>query len=1027
VNFSELFIRRPVLTIVTSVLILLLGIQGFLRMTVREYPEVEESVITVTTIYPGASASLMQGFITTPIAKSVLNADGVDYVTSTSTLGSSTVSVNMLLGTDPDQALVDVLAKVQQVRGQLPTDAEDPVVVKGTGQEFALMYLAVRSTTMTSEQVTEYLDRVVQPRFTTIEGVGDIQVFGGRNFAMRVWLDPVRLAARNVTAADVVTAIRSSNFLSAPGKTENELVAYSIATQTTLQTPESFGALPVRTDGDELVRLRDVATVSLGAESDDVKVSFNGDEGTFLAVFAAPGANALDVSDGVRAALPQIQSELPPGMQLELVYSAADNIAASIEEVFKTIAEAVIIVILVILVFLGSFRSVLVPIVTIPLSLVGVCFLLYAMGYSINLLTLLAMVLAIGLVVDDAIVVVENIHRHLERGETPMHAAIQGMREIFAPVVAMTITLAAVYAPIGFTTGLTGALFREFAVTLAGAVVISGFVAVTLSPMISARILRAHAHGGGSRFQRIVDRSFDRVSNWYGRRVSATLDYRPVTLMIVGALLGTMVYLFLNTSSELAPEEDIGFMFSIVNAPAYATSDYTQLFTQAVAESTEGVPEVNTRFSVVGFGGANQAFAGFGLVPWAERDRSQAEIQAEVQNALNGVSGVQAFVFAPPTLPGSGGGLPIGYVVRSTGESAQVFEVAEEIKNRAQASGRFIVVQNSLAFTQPQAVVTVDRDRAAALGVSVSEIGTTLTTLVGGGSISQFDRESRSYDVITQVDRAQRFNPEALGDYYVRSATGAMVPLSAVLTVTTEAAPVAIEQFNQLNSATISALPVPGVSTGDALATLRSIADEVMPGGFFEDFVGQSRLEINEGNTTLIAFGLAIIVIYLVLAAQFESFRDPLIIMMTVPLSIFGALVPLNLGVATLNIYTQVGLITLVGLITKHGILMVEFANQQRERGASKREAIVEAARVRLRPVLMTTAAMVLGVVPLIIASGAGAKARFSIGLVIAAGMSIGTLFTLFVLPMFYTFIAHRDDPRHAGAPDEHAAPMPAE
>jgi multidrug efflux pump len=851
-------------------------------------------------------------------------------------------------------------------------------------------------------------------------------VLGGREFAMRVWLDPVRLAARQVTANDVLAAIRASNFLSAPGKTENQFVAYAIQTATTLQTPESFGELPVRASGDEIIRLRDVANLAYGSENDDVRVTFNGDEGTFLGVFASPSANALDTSAAVKAELPQIQNELPPGMALELVYDGTENISSSIEEVFKTIAEAVVIVVLVILLFLGSFRSVLVPIFTIPLSLIGVCFVLYLMGYSINLLTLLAMVLAIGLVVDDAIVVVENIHRHLERGEAPMEAAIQGMREIFAPVVAMTITLAAVYAPIGFATGLTGALFREFAVTLAGAVVISGFIALTLSPMLAARVLKPHGAGAG-RFQRTVDRTFERVSDWYGRRVAATLRYRAVTMMIVTALFGTMVFLFLNTSSELAPEEDIGFMFSIVNAPAYATSDYTQLFTQDLVQSTDDVKELNVRFSVVGFGGTNTAFAGFGMVPWAERERSQAEVQAEVQGKLSGNAGVEAFVFAPPTLPGSGGGLPVQFVVRSTGEARDVFEVAEEIKNRAQASGRFIVVQNSLAFTQPQARVIIDRDRAAALGVPISEIGATLTTLVGGGAVSKFDLESRSYDVITQVAQDQRFNPENLGDFYVRSATGAMVPLSAVITVETQAAPVAIEQFNQLNSATIGAVPLPGVTTGDALAAIRGIAAEVMPAGFFEDFAGQSRLEIKEGNTTLIAFGLAVIIIYLVLAAQFESFRDPLVIMLSVPLSIFGALVPLNLGLASLNIYTQVGLITLVGLITKHGILMVEFANQQREAGMGKREAIIEAARVRLRPILMTTAAMVLGVVPLIIATGAGAAARFSIGLVIAAGMSVGTLFTLFVLPMFYTFIAHADERDRAEAGVQHGAPAPAE
>jgi multidrug efflux pump len=719
-------------------------------------------------------------------------------------------------------------------------------------------------------------------------------------------------------------------------------------------------------------------------------------------------------------------------MTIELVYDASDNIRASIEEVFKTISEAVIVVVLVILLFLGSFRSVLVPIFTIPLSLIGVCFFLYLFGYSINLLTLLAMVLAIGLVVDDAIVVVENIHRHLEEGERPINAAIHGMREIFAPVIAMTITLAAVYAPIGFTQGLTGALFREFAVTLAGAVIISGFIAVTLSPMIAARVLKAHGAGGqASRFQRTVDRTFDRVGEAYGRRVASSLNYRLLTLTIVAGISATMVFLFLNTSSELAPEEDIGFMFSIVNAPAYATANYTDMFTQDVAAATEAVPEVNVRFSVVGFGGTTQAFAGFGLTPWSERERGQAEIQQDVQTRIGNVAGVQAFVFAPPTLPGTSGGLPVQYIIRSIGDADQVFEVAEEIKNRAQASGRFIVVQNSLSFSQPQALVTIDRDRAAALGVQVSEIGMTLTALVGGGSVSKFDRESRSYDVITQVPDADRFNPESLGDYYVRSASGGMVPLSAVISTETRASPVAIEQFNQLNSATISGIPLPGVATGDALATIRGIAAEVMPSGFFEDFAGQSRLEIREGNTTLIAFGLAVVIIYLVLAAQFESFRDPLIIMLTVPLSIFGALVPLNIGLATLNIYTQVGLITLIGLITKHGILMVQFANQQRaERGLSRRDAIIEGARVRLRPILMTTGAMVLGVVPLIIASGAGAKARFSIGLVIAAGMAIGTLFTLFVLPMFYTFIARRDFPQTEREPRREIyvdRPSPAE
>ena len=690
------------------------------------------------------------------------------------------------------------------------------MVQKGTGQEFALMYLAVRSTTMNPQQVTEYLTQVMQPRFATVEGVGEVQILGGREFAMRVWLDPMRLAAREVTAGDVLTpsAPRTSSPRRARPRTSSSPTPSRPRRRCRRRNRSASSRCSAT--GDEIVRLRDVATIAYGAENDDVRVSFNGEEGVFLGVFSSPGANALDTSAAVVGTCRRSRASCRRAWSSNSSTTRRENICASIEEVFKTIAEAVVIVVLVILIFLGSFRSVLVPIFTIPLSLIGVCFILYMMGYSINLLTLLAMVLSSA----------RRRRRHRRGGEhppapreglPPMQAAIVGMREIFMPVVAMTITLAAVYAPIGFATGLTGSLFREFAVTLAGAVIISGFIAVTLSPMLAARVLKPHS-AGTSRFQRIVDTSFDRVSAWYGRRVAATLHYRAVTVMIVAALLGTMVYLFLNTSSELAPEEDIGFMFSIVNAPAYATSDYTEAFTRKVRDSTLDVPELDTRFYVVGFGGTNTAFAGFGLVPWSERERSQQEVQQEVQGKLNGVAGVQAFVFAPPTLPGSGGGLPVQYVIRSTGDADQVFEVAEEIKNRAQASGRFIIVQNSLAFTQPQARVTIDRDRAAALGVTVSEIGTTLTALVGGGSVSKFDRESRSYDVITQVERENRFNPESLGDYYVRSASGTMVPLSAVITVETQAAPVAVEQFNQLNSATISGLPLPGVATGDALA-----------------------------------------------------------------------------------------------------------------------------------------------------------------------------------------------------------------
>ncbi|HEU4987699.1 MAG TPA: efflux RND transporter permease subunit, partial [Rhizobiaceae bacterium] len=712
------------------------------------------------------------------------------------------------------------------------------------------------------------------------------------------------------------------------------------------------------------------------------------------------------------------RSTLPEGMTITSVYDATEAISASIEEVFKTIAEAVVIVVLVILLFLGSFRSVLMPIITIPLSLIGVCFFLYAMGYSINLLSLLAMVLAIGLVVDDAIVVVENIHRHIEEGLTPTQAALTGMSEIASAVVAMTITLAAVFAPLAFTGGLTGSLFREFALTLAGAVVISGIVALTITPMMSARILKADIH---SRFQSFVDRTFDNFADRYERLVRGSLKYRPVTLMIVIALVSLTGFLFMKTSSELAPEEDVGALFALITAPRYATSEYTSTYADQMRELTEDLPELRANFSIVGMEEqTNSGFSVWALKDWAERERSQKEIQQDIQGRLSNVAGVEALVFAPPSLPGAGGGLPISIVVRSTGEASQVYEVAEEIKKKAEESGRFIVVQNSLAFDAPQVRVTIDRDRAAALNIPVQDIGATLSLLVGGGAIAQFDRESNSYDIIMQVPEEYRNNPERLGDFFVRSATEDMVPLSAVVSISTNASAASIEQFNQLNSATISALPVPGVTTGQGRQLIADIAQETIPQSFFIDYSGQSRLEVTEGNTIMIAFMLAVVVIYLVLAAQFESFRDPLIIMMSVPLSIFGAIVPLNLGLGTLNIYTQVGLITLVGLITKHGILLVEFANQQREeRGLSRRDAIVASAKVRLRPILMTTAAMSLGVVPLIIATGAGAAARYSMGLVIFTGILIGTMFTLFVVPMFYTFISRKEIVHRGMLPDE--------
>ncbi|MER9120388.1 efflux RND transporter permease subunit [Mesorhizobium sp. M0954] len=1024
-SFSDLFIRRPVLSTVLACMILLLGFQGIFNLSIRQYPEVEETAITITTAYPGASADLIQGFISAPIARAVASTENIDYVTSSSRPSSSTVTVQMKLGSDPDVALNEVLSKVQSVRGDLPDETKDPVIVKGTGQQFAMMYISMQNPNMTPEQLTEYIERVVRPRISTVEGVADVQIFGAAEYSMRVWIDPIKLAARGVTAAEVLAAINESNFLSAPGDTENEYVVSSITVRSTLQTPEAFAALPLRSKDGNVVRLRDVARVELAAANTDTRVSFNGKPGIFLAIFPTPAANPLTTAAAIHKIVPTIQETLPLGMTMEIVYDSTEQISASIEEVFKTIGEAVAIVIVVILLFLGSFRSVLMPIVTIPLSLIGVCFLLFSVGYSINLLSLLAMVLAIGLVVDDAIVVVENIHRHMEEdGLSPMQAAFNGMREISSAVVAMTITLAAVFAPLAFTGGLTGALFREFAVTLAGSVVLSGVVALTITPMMSARILRSGSH---SRFQRIVDNTFGRVEHIYERLVTGSLNYRPVTLMIVLALVATTGFMFTKTASELAPEEDQGFLLSLVTAPRYATSDYTETYVNQILGLVKDLPETRAQFSAVAFGGGqtNSAFVGFAFKDWADRTRNSKEIQQDITGRLSKVAGVEAFVFAPPTLPGSGGGLPITMVVRSTGDASQVYEAAEDIKNKAQASGRFIVVQNSMTFDAPQVTVTIDRDRAAALNLPIADIGRTLTLLVGGAEVAQFDRESNSYDIIPQVPQEFRDNPEKLGEYFVRSVSGEMVPLSAVVKISTNASPAAIEQFNQLNSATISALPRPGITTGDGLQAIEDIAKQSLPDTFFIDYTGQSRQEKEQGYTIIIAFAAAVLVIYLVLAAQFESFRDPLIIMMAVPLSIFGAIVPLNVGLGTLNIYTQVGLITLIGLITKHGILLVEFANQQREmHGMRRRDAIIASARVRLRPILMTTAAMALGVVPLIISSGAGAAARYSMGLVIFTGILVGTMFTLFVVPMFYTFIASKDLPHHAEKPDPKLMPV---
>jgi multidrug efflux pump len=1061
-NFSEIFIRRPVLSIVLSLLILLMGLQGAQSLAVRQYPKIDETVIGVRTFYAGASAALIQGFITDPVSKAVASAEDVDYVTSSSSQSSSNVSVHMRLGTDPDKALTNVMTKVQSVRGTLPREAEDPVVTKGTGYNQPLLYIGFWSEKMNQQQIAEYLIRVVAPLLSTVPGVADARVIGSPSFAMRIWLDPMRLAAHNITAAEVTQAIQRSNFLSAPGKIKSELYAYAVETDTTLRTPEAFGMLPLRGQGNDVVRLRDVAKVELGPQNYDFGVRLEEGKGVFIGMFPTPAANPLDVAKGVHALFPSIKANLPPGLSAQIDYDGAAPIEASIHEVFVTMAEAVGVVILVILLFLGSARTVLIPTVTIPLSLVGVCFVLSMLGYSINLLTLLAMVLAIGLVVDDAIVVVENVHRHLALGQKPREAAIAAMKEILGPVVAMTITLAAVYAPIGFVQGLTGALFREFAFALAGAVIISGFIAVTLSPMMSARILKHEDHDRHRRaetfpaalarkrpaFARAMlalrnlvadlpeysDRSFAWLAERYQALLRSALALRGSIVLLSGLVLLTAAVLFMRTPSELAPKEDEGFAMTRIMGPRYATTPYMEDVLNRFNAAVGKLPDTQTTFSIVGgFGGPNSVFHAFVLKPWSER-RPISKIVDQIQKAAGTVPGAQIAVFPATSLPGASDGFPVQYVIRSTASFDHVYDVAQQIRAKAMQSGRFMMLENSATYDAPQVRIEVDRERAATLGVSVSDIGSTLSTLMSEGWVSRFDRDDHSYQVIPQVSQLDRYDPESMGHFYVRSHSGDMVPLSALVKIATKAGPQSIDQFNQLNAATIGGVPTPGTTLGEAIDTLRNIAHQVMPDGFFEDFTGQARLSQQEGSSLGIAFIFAVIVIYLVLAAQFESFRDPLIIMTAVPLSIFGALVPLNIGSmiflrvngASLNIYTQLGLITLVGLIAKHGILLVQFANDRRAAGVPLEEAIIESARVRLRPILMTTAAMVMGVVPLLFASGAGAAARFAIGLVIASGMAIGTCFTLFVVPVFYTYIARKDSVL-AALPAEAARPIAPE
>lgn len=1030
-HFTDIFIKRPVLATVVSLVIMLLGARAFLDLSVREYPELRNAKVTVSVAYPGASAKLMEGFVTTPLERAIASAGGIDFLTSSTGQGIATISANLKLTKDPNEALTEISAKVNKLRSQMPPGAEDPVISVASAQGTAAMYIAFYSKILNNSQITDYLDRVVQPRLASVEGIESAQIIGASRFAMRIWLKPDSLAAYGVTASEVYTALQNNNYLSALGETKGNYVKIGLRADTDLHSAEAFRQMIIKTDGNKVVRLGDVANVVLGAESYDSSARWDGDNAIFFGINVRPDANVLDVVKSVREVLPDIFSRLPEGLRGVVGYDSTVYIQDAISEVRSTLIEAIVIVIVVIFLFLGSVRSSLIPAVTVPLALVGAMFLMLLLGFTFNLLTLLAMVLAIGMVVDDAIIVLENIHRHIERGMQPMDAAIKGARELVGPVIAMTITLMSVYAPIGFLGGITGKLFTEFAFTLAGAVLISGVIALTLTPMMCSRILKP-MHGAGAEHNRLaawLDRKFDGWRKGYKKRLHGALNTVHFIAFFGVLVLASCYFLFVSTPTELAPAEDAGFAILINETDGYSSLRYLDQYTKVAEQMVLSQPAVTHTFTLngnFGGGGTNSGFTGIVLKPWSERDITTQEFVKQLRPKLNSVAGLRSTIVQPPSLPTPGQGYPVEFVLKSTASPEKLAEVGKQVIYRALDSKKFIFMASRLRVDRPEVHVLIDREKAALLGVNMRTLGADLSALLSGGFVNRFALDSRAYKVIPQVQRSDRINPEQIKQYYTRTASGDMVPLSTIVKLEHDVVPRTIEHAQQLNSNTLIGVQRPGVSLGEALTTLRSIADEVLPPGFSVDYAGGSRQFMQEGSALIYTFLFALIIIYLVLAAQFESFRDPIIMLVSVPMSISGALLVLNIfGITnnmqmtnfpgmTMNIYTQVGLITLIGVITKHGILIVEFANKLQLEGMSKREAIEEAASIRMRPVLMTTAALVVAMIPLLIATGPGAAARFCMGLVIASGMAIGTLFTLYVVPAVYLYLGRDEAKRRA-------------
>lgn len=1014
-QFTDIFIRRPVLAVSISLLMIILGLQAISKLAVREYPKMTTTVITVSTAYPGADANLIQAFVTSKLEESIAQADNIDYMSSTSAPSSSTITIKMKLNTDPAGALADVLAKVNAVKSALPNGIEDPSVSSSSGGS-GIMYISFRSKKLDSSQVTDYINRVVKPQFFTIEGVAEVQVFGAAEYALRIWLDPQKMAAQNLSAPAVMSALSANNVQTAAGNDNGYYVSYRNKVETTTTSVEQLRNLIISSNGDDLVRLRDIATVELNKESDNSRATANGAESVVLAINPTSTANPLTVAEKIRPLYESIKTQLPDSMESDILYDRTIAINSSIHEVIKTIGEATLIVLVVILMFIGSFRAILIPILAIPISLIGVLMLLQSFNFSINLMTLLALILAIGLVVDDAIVVLENVDRHIKAGETPFRAAIIGTREIAVPVISMTIALIAVYSPMALMGGITGTLFKEFALTLAGAVFISGIVALTLSPMMSSKLLKSNAQP--TWLEQKVEHTLGKVNRIYEYMLDLVMLNRKSMLAFAVVIFSTLPFLFNALSSELTPNEDKGAFIAIGNAPSSVNVDYIQNAMQPYMKNVMDTPEVSFGMSIAGAPNSNGSLNIITLKDWKERTRKQSVVMNELNAKAKSIPEVSVSAFNFPEIDTGEQGPPVSIVLKTAQDYKSLANTAEKFLNAMKASGKFIYSNLNLTYDTAQMTISVDKEKAGTYGITMQQISNTLGSFLSGATVTRVDVDGRAYKVISQVKRDDRLSPESFQNYYLTASNGQSVPLSSVISMKLETQPTSLPRFSQLNSAEISAVPMPGTSSGDAIAWLQQQANDNLPQGYTYDFKSEARQLVQEGNALTTTFILAVVIIFLVLAIQFESIRDPMVIMISVPLAVSGALVSLNIlsffsiAGTTLNIYSQVGLITLVGLITKHGILMCEVAKEEQlNHGKTRIEAITHAAKVRLRPILMTTAAMVAGLIPLLYATGAGAVSRFSIGIVIVAGLSIGTIFTLFVLPVVYSYVATEHKP----------------